>query len=123
MIGTSVDAGERFRLLAVIAVLLLGGVACGADADGRDGEQASASPSPQTCVDNDSCGDGQYCQYPVGSCGVGGPGTCVAVPSFCRDYGQTTCGCDGKNYGNDCQPSLARINVLHDGPCEGTGEP
>lgn len=113
----SCAAVARFRLLIAAGGLLSGTVACGSD-DAHVAGQPSSTQSQQTCVGNESCPEGRYCQYPTGTCGMTGTGMCAVVPPFCRDYGQPTCGCDGVTYGNDCQPGLAHVNVLHDGSCE-----
>ncbi len=66
-----------------------------------------------------SCGEGEFCQAPAGSCGADGDlGVCVAVPQGCDDVYAPVCGCDGETYGNDCEALGAGVNKLSDGECD-----
>jgi len=84
-----------------------------------DEEQSSTQTEAQSCLENASCPDGQYCYYPPGNCGTSSTGVCTPITEQCRDYGgEWTCGCNGATYGNPCQPGNSGVNVLHDGPCD-----
>jgi hypothetical protein len=109
----------KFAIATAIG-LGLSGLACSSDST-RDRHDAEEPAAEQTsCVDDDSCGPAEYCEYPIGNCGMSGTGLCVVKPLVCGNYGQPTCGCDGIEWGNDCQPKSAGRNVLHDGRCDGT---
>ena len=65
-----------------------------------------------------TCGAGQFCDLPVGSCSADAVGICVARPQVCTYQGAPVCGCDGKDYGNDCARAAAGVSKQHDGACQ-----
>jgi len=66
------------------------------------------------------CGDGQFCEFAAGSCGViGNAGTCVDKPAACLlPFASAVCGCDGKTYNNDCLRQQAGVSKAYDGECK-----
>jgi hypothetical protein len=67
-----------------------------------------------------SCPEGEYCQYPPGTCDlVGATGNCVSIPTGgCGEIYQPVCGCDGKTYANQCEMQVGQVSMDHEGECE-----
>jgi len=66
-----------------------------------------------------SCGAGEYCQLPPGTCGNSDPaGECAPVPQGCPDVWEPVCGCDGMTYGNACEAAANKVSIRSRGPCE-----
>ena len=69
-----------------------------------------------TVGDNTTCGPGQYCKAPfAGTCD--GKGSCETVPQICPMIFMPVCGCDAKDYGNDCEAAANAVNVASSGEC------
>jgi hypothetical protein len=68
------------------------------------------------------CGPKQYCAYPVvATCGMGDQfGKCEPRPELCPEIiiDGGVCGCNGKDYGNDCFAAQGGTSVAHVGPCK-----
>ena len=65
------------------------------------------------------CDEGEYCEFELGTCNVAdNAGVCVPVPEVCPAILDPVCGCDGNTYGNDCERRSAKVQKLHDGPCQ-----
>ena len=80
---------------------------------------------PQQCFLNGDCPDGQYCQYPEGSCPTNSPwepggimGTCIEIPELCIEIWAPVCGCNGKTYANDCFMAADSQSLDYPGACE-----
>jgi hypothetical protein len=72
------------------------------------------------CTQHSDCGDGQYCQKPVGDCDPGATGCCAPRPSRkdCLRVPNTgVCGCNGKTYADACEAAQAGVTVECTGPC------
>jgi len=75
-------------------------------------------PPPGTsfpCVTNDQCQSGEYC---VGE-GCGTPGGCRATENRSRCTGESdpVCGCDGRNYLNNCWAAVSGSRVATPAMC------
>ena len=70
-------------------------------------------PAPET----------EFCSYPRGECGLDdGLGECRGRPEFCAQDCPRVCGCDGRDYCNECIAAANGISTLHRGEC-GQGPP
>jgi len=66
-----------------------------------------------------TCSDGQYCRFaPETKCGAGDQlGVCTGLPKGCGELDAPVCGCDGKDYPNECEAALALTSVAYSGAC------
>jgi len=67
-----------------------------------------------------SCPTGLFCRYTEAQyCGeVAGPGECAKPPTVCTKEWAPVCGCDGRNYSNDCVAHSHSVSIRHRGLCE-----
>ena len=67
-----------------------------------------------------SCATGLFCRYSeVQYCGeVSGPGECAEQPTVCTKEWAPVCGCDGRNYSNDCVAHSHGVSIRHRGLCQ-----
>lgn len=64
------------------------------------------------------CAPWEFCDFDPGVCKMSnGEGTCRTTPSVCAQEQHLVCGCDGRNYANDCIRMMSRVPLAHDGPC------
>lgn len=94
---------------------------------GRAGEgggtpATGGAPGMTSCgsLAGEQCAAGEYCAFPLeAQCGVAdGEGVCTKVPSACDDIYQPVCGCDGKDYANECEAAGAGVSVAKQGKCD-----
>jgi hypothetical protein len=82
---------------------------------------ASPVDQGQQCgpVDNKVCIYGLWCDFAVASCESANPaGLCTVIPEDCRRIkANPVCGCNGKEYRNDCERLKSRVQKLKDGRC------
>jgi len=111
--------------------VLVGGCTCsGADC-------GHGWPTPEECVTahagcagdrcggfgGSACGAGEFCDYDDYSCAFPDEsGHCTTRPTVCPDVYSPVCGCDGADYGNECEAHGAGTNVAHDGTCTTTAD-
>jgi len=70
-----------------------------------------------------ACGDGLFCLFPHGTCGMGDTtGNCAARPEMCLDIYKPVCGCDGHDYPSPCEAHRAGMSVARRGRCKKPGE-
>ena len=83
------------------------------------------SPAPGECGPGSQagCPQGSFCHFSeVQACGeVQASGKCMSTPTACTKEWAPVCGCDGRNYSNDCVAHSHGVSVRHRGLCEGSG--
>ena len=101
---------SKIKSLVLLATLALS--ACGSD-DTTLGQQCGG-------LLGQGCSAGEYCHFEIGSCGAADQsGVCETIPQACLLLYQPVCGCDGLNYGNDCEAAARQISIIKLGLCEG----
>ncbi len=69
-----------------------------------------------------TCPSGQFCRYAeVQYCGEApdsGPGECTEKPTTCTKEWAPVCGCDGRNFSNDCVSYSHGVAIRHRGLCQ-----
>lgn len=58
-----------------------------------------------------------YCDLGYRCGGIDKEGTCAPIPQSCDITEQTICGCDGKEYQNECIAKTLGVTKKNDGPC------
>ena len=67
-------------------------------------------------VGSDTCGAGKFCAAATGQCS--GQGQCAVRPQVCPAIYGPICGCDGKDYGNECEANSAGVVMSKGGSCQ-----
>lgn len=71
---------------------------------------------------NTRCPAGMFCKFTEAqSCGEAqeaGTGQCTIKPTVCTEEWNTVCGCDGRNYSNDCVAHSHGASIRQRGLCE-----
>lgn len=84
--------------------------------DAIAGTDATANDTTSACtVGDQSCGTGKFCSAATGTCS--GPGVCKDRPQACPAMYGPICGCDGKDYGNECEANAAGVVMQKGGSC------
>jgi hypothetical protein len=64
------------------------------------------------------CDRGLWCDLEAGKCGVkDAEGKCIKIPAKCPKDISWVCGCNKRNYTNDCTRQRAKVQKDHDGRC------
>ena len=87
----------------------------------------AASAGPITCGVGGAvaqCPQSTFCKYSEAQyCGeVGAPGECAERPNECTKEWAPVCGCDGRNFSNDCVAHSHSVSIRHRGLCQDTAE-
>jgi hypothetical protein len=65
-----------------------------------------------------TCGSGMWCDPTPGHCRPGAYGHCVKVPEVCPfEIFAPVCGCNGRDYTNDCFRIMNKEAKKHNGKC------
>jgi len=67
------------------------------------------------CSTNDEC-DSVYCAHNMGECSA--IGTCTELPLRCTKDLRPVCGCDGRNYSNQCMAAMNHTSIDYMGWCQ-----
>lgn len=71
----------------------------------------------RTCKANSDCDAHEFCaQSDCGQTGDG-LGRCTERAQACYKIYRPVCGCDGRDYGNDCEARVHGMNIAHEGQC------
>jgi hypothetical protein len=92
---------------------------CAANAAGVSVASPGECPGPgDACFAvGPSCGEGQFCNFPI-SAGCGNdPGVCEVSPEACTRELVPVCGCDQNSYDNECLAHSAGVSVAFPGAC------
>jgi len=67
-----------------------------------------------------TCQTGLFCRYTEAQyCGeASGPGECTQQPTTCTKEWAPVCGCDARNYSNDCVAHSHGVSIRHRGLCQ-----
>lgn len=96
----------QFKSLAILFILLTqscqteqsAGISCG-------GAMNSACPINSFCQLGKDCG------------GIDKIGVCKWIPENCPSSEETICGCDGREYMNECTANVLSVSKKNDGSC------
>lgn len=95
-----------FKLMALFLCGTL--TACGGGGGGGDCNPSAGS----------FCGEGQYCAFFDGGCGLtGGSGSCASIPASCPADAGTVCTCENISFDNECFAAAAGLSVKAPGEC------
>jgi hypothetical protein len=84
----------------------------------HDGE---CEPGPVACDDNADCEASDFCHKRTGECQS--EGLCAPRPEVCPLFIAPVCGCDARNYDNECAASAAGVSLASHEACTPPGVP
>jgi hypothetical protein len=96
-----------------------GGAGAGGKATGGSSAGGAAGTKACGARAGNSCNAQEYCAYHPGQyCGqADAEAVCQLRPEACGDVYNPVCGCDGKDYSNTCEASIAGTGVYANGAC------
>ncbi len=66
------------------------------------------------CWSDKDCLTNQFCEFDI--C-LSETGECVNVPELCPTLWDPVCGCDGRDYPNDCARRVSKVSKEYAGVC------
>ena len=94
--------------------------ACGGDAS-LPSIDASTDGAPPGALcggfRGEPCPGDQFCDYESGCGEADQGGMCEVKPTICQKIIDPVCGCDGKDYDNECEANRVGMDVAKKGKC------
>lgn len=96
---------------------------CFLNIKGKEKQCDGECPCLESCKFNSDCNENEFCQFDECSDLIyteatpTATGKCVEAPEVCTNSYKPVCGCDLKNYPNDCSRMSAKVSKNHDGRC------
>jgi hypothetical protein len=85
-----------------------------------DADSSKLDAGGESCGDFSGavCGPTEYCDFPDNDCGIAdATGTCTPRPELCQPAQIPVCGCDDRDYGNECEAYQAGTDIAEGRAC------
>lgn len=104
--------------LGMVALMM---AACSSPESSEGASESNVTGQAKSCggFAGFQCAADEYCDYAIeATCGAADQtGTCKKTPQACPEVFAPVCGCDGKEYGNECFANVAGTSVAKQGTC------